>query len=118
MPIACRTGRVSSSPSILKRKWIRPPTAGLSRPAGAPDFVKPYRLKLDTTDVPAEGICKDFVSSLKAFRLTLTEAAGKPVERVLHDDAGKVPSSRRCVTGYRIGGAVTYMRSTSTRCMW
>ncbi|WP_377288848.1 DUF2259 domain-containing protein [Rhizobium sp. SG2393] len=76
---------------------------------GAPDFVKPYRLKLETVDVPAEGICKDFVPVLKSFRLTLTEAAGTAVSRVLHDDAGKVPTSRRCVTGYRIGGVVTYM---------
>ncbi|WP_244616060.1 DUF2259 domain-containing protein [Rhizobium sp. RU20A] len=76
---------------------------------GAPDFVKPYRLKLETTDVPATGICKDFVPTLKAFRLMLTEADGEPSNRVLHDDAGNVPTSRRCVTDYRIGGAITYM---------
>ncbi|WP_026614006.1 DUF2259 domain-containing protein [Ensifer aridi] len=74
-------------------------------PADAP-FRKTYALKLEEKSFEPEGICKDFLKEVKGFRLTMTEKANKPAADVLQDDV-RIPQSRRCPTGYRIGGVVT-----------
>ncbi|WEX75895.1 DUF2259 domain-containing protein [Sinorhizobium numidicum] len=76
-----------------------------SFPADAP-FRKPYALKLEEKIFEPEGICKDFLKEVKGFRLVMTEKAGGPASDVLQDDA-RLPESRRCPTGYRLGGVVT-----------
>ncbi|WP_026623090.1 putative secreted protein [Ensifer sp. WSM1721] len=74
-------------------------------PADAP-FRKTYTLKLEEKSFEPEGICKDFLKEVKGFRLTMTEKANKPAADVLQDDL-RIPQSRRCPMGYRIGGVVT-----------
>lgn len=76
-----------------------------SFPADAP-FRKTYRLEIKEKAFAANGICKDLLETIKGFSLLMTEKAGKPASDVLHDDA-RIPESRRCPTGYRIGGVVT-----------
>lgn len=78
-----------------------------SFPADAP-FRKTYRLELDEKAFEADGSCKDFLEKIKGFRLVMTEKAGKPASDVLHEDA-RIPESRRCPTGYRVGGVVTHV---------
>ncbi|PDT54997.1 DUF2259 domain-containing protein [Sinorhizobium americanum] len=73
-----------------------------------PPFRKTYELQLEEKNLAAEGICKDLLKDVKGFRLVMTEKAGKPVSEVLQDDS-RIPESRRCPTGYRIGGVVTHV---------
>lgn len=71
-----------------------------------PPFQKTYALRLEEKGLAPEGICKDFLQEVKGFRLMMTEKAGEPASDVLQDDA-RIPESRGCPTGYRIGGVVT-----------
>ncbi|PST21755.1 DUF2259 domain-containing protein [Mesorhizobium plurifarium] len=80
-----------------------------SFPADA-SFRKVYALKLEEKSFEPEGICKEFLKEVKGFRLTMTEKAGEPVSEVLEDDP-RIPLSRRCPTGYRIGGVVTHVNA-------
>lgn len=73
-----------------------------------PAFRKAYALQLEEKSFAAEGICKEFLKEVKGFRLVMTEKAGEPASDVLQDDA-RIPESRRCPTGYRIGGVVTHI---------
>jgi predicted secreted protein len=74
-------------------------------PADAP-FRKTYRLTLEEKTFEPEGACRDFLKDVKGFRLTMTGKAGKAASDILQDDQ-RIPQSRRCPTGYRIGGVVT-----------
>ncbi|MDK1489496.1 DUF2259 domain-containing protein [Sinorhizobium sp. 7-81] len=74
-------------------------------PADEP-FRKTYTLKLEEKSFEPQGVCSSFLKEVKGFRLTMTEKAGKPATDVLQEDA-RIPESRRCPTGYRIGGVVT-----------
>lgn len=71
-------------------------------------FRKIYALKLEEKTFEPEGICKDFLKEVKGFRLTMTQKAGKPAADVIEDDQ-RIPQSRRCPTGYRVGGVVTHI---------
>ena len=78
-----------------------------SFPADVP-FRKTYSLTLEEKAFEPEGTCKDFLKQVKGFRLTMTAKAGKPASDLLQDDQ-RIPESRRCPTGYRIGGVVTHV---------
>ncbi|MDX0887384.1 DUF2259 domain-containing protein [Sinorhizobium medicae] len=75
-----------------------------------PSFRKIYSLKLQEKTFEPEGICKEFLKEVKGFRLTMNKQAGKPVAQVLEDDQ-RIPLSRRCPTGYRIGAVVTHVKT-------
>lgn len=70
-------------------------------------FRKTYSVAIVEKPFEPEGICKDFLKEVKGFRLSMTMKAGKPSADVLQDDS-RIPESRRCPTGYRVGGAVTH----------
>ncbi|THK38488.1 DUF2259 domain-containing protein [Ensifer sp. MPMI2T] len=74
-------------------------------PANEP-FRKSYALKLEEKSFEPRGVCSGFLKEIKGFRLVMTERAGKPATGVLQEDT-RIPESRRCPTGYRIGGVVT-----------
>ncbi|MDX0302514.1 DUF2259 domain-containing protein [Sinorhizobium meliloti] len=80
-----------------------------SFPADA-SFRKTYALKLEEKVFEPEGICEGFLKEVKGFRLTMTEKAGKPASDILEDEK-RIPLSRRCPTGYRIGGVVTHVKA-------
>lgn len=68
---------------------------------------QPYTLTLQELDEGAPAACKDQVPTIKGFRLRMTEINGAKQDKVVYED-GHVPASRRCPTGYRLGGVVTY----------
>ncbi|WEX87005.1 DUF2259 domain-containing protein [Sinorhizobium garamanticum] len=74
-------------------------------PANEP-FRKSYALKLEEKSFEPQGVCSSFLKEVKGFRLVMTEKAGKPAAELLQEDT-RIPESRRCPTGYRIGGVVT-----------
>ncbi|MFB2553239.1 DUF2259 domain-containing protein [Ensifer soli] len=65
------------------------------------------RLALEEKTFPADGPCKDVVESVRGFRLVMTEREGKAAGLVIADDT-RVPASRQCPTGYRIGGVMAF----------
>ncbi|MBR0555327.1 DUF2259 domain-containing protein [Ciceribacter sp. L1K23] len=73
-----------------------------------PAFGEPYRLSLTETEAQPSDACKDLGTPIKGFRLSLTEKNGEAADITLHEDGKAVPSSRRCPTGYRIGGVMTF----------
>lgn len=77
-------------------------------------FRETYSLALEEKSFEPGGLCKDFLKEVKGFRLSMTMKAGKPATDVLQDDT-RVPESRRCPTGYRIGGAMTHMNDDGTQ---
>lgn len=79
----------------------------LEHPAD-PAFGKPYTLKIEEFTVASPGRCRDFIDTLKAFRLTFGEKNGEPADEIVHEDGTDIPESRRCTVGYRLGGVVTY----------
>ncbi|WFU49210.1 DUF2259 domain-containing protein [Sinorhizobium terangae] len=74
-------------------------------PADDP-FRKRYALKLEEKSFGPQGVCASLLKEVKGFRLVMTEKAGKPAADLLQEDT-RIPESRRCPTGYRIGGVVT-----------
>ncbi|HBF31484.1 DUF2259 domain-containing protein [Rhizobium sp.] len=72
-----------------------------------PAVGQPYTLTLEELDEGAPAACKDQVPTIKGFRLRMTEINGAKQDKVVYED-GHVPASRRCPTGYRLGGVVTY----------
>ncbi|WP_331374407.1 DUF2259 domain-containing protein [Sinorhizobium chiapasense] len=76
-------------------------------PANEP-FRRSYALMLEEKSFEPQGVCGSFLKEVKGFRLEMTEKAGKPATDVLQEDT-RIPESRRCPTGYRIGGVVTRM---------
>ncbi|WP_250942136.1 DUF2259 domain-containing protein [Allorhizobium sonneratiae] len=71
---------------------------------------QPYTLTLEELDEGAPAACKDEAPVIKGFRLRMTQIAGAKQDKVVYED-GHVPASRRCPTGYRLGGVVTYQAS-------
>lgn len=71
-----------------------------------PAFGGAYSLQLEEVDQPPPAACKDILETVKGFRLHLTESDDKPASVMLHEDT-TIPQSRRCPTGYRIGGVMT-----------
>lgn len=72
-----------------------------------PAFGEPYELKIEEFSTEPSGACAGVVDDVKAFRLRLTEKDGMAVDQLIHQDV-KVPASRGCAVGYRLGGAITY----------
>lgn len=64
---------------------------------------------LALTEIPFEpsAQCKDVTPQSIGFRLAFQAEDGKPSDRVLHTDTA-IPDSRKCPTGYRIGGVMVY----------
>ncbi|MUO77559.1 DUF2259 domain-containing protein [Agrobacterium vitis] len=75
--------------------------------ASQPTVGEPNTLTLEELDEGAPAACKDQVQTIKGFRLKMTQINGAKQDKVVYED-GHVPASRRCPTGYRLGGVVTY----------
>ncbi|MCA1492324.1 DUF2259 domain-containing protein [Ensifer sp. NBAIM29] len=89
-------------------------TLGYYAAPADPDFRKTYSLRLEEKSFAAEGICKAFLKEIRGFYLVMTEKAGEPASDVLQEDA-RIPESRRCPTGYRIGGVVTHINDDGSQ---
>lgn len=72
-----------------------------------PAFGSPYTLVLEEISQPPAEPCKGLTESSAAFRLKLVERDGKPENETVYEDV-RLPESRRCATGYRLGGIMTY----------
>lgn len=72
-----------------------------------PRVGEPYTLKLTEVPAPVPDTCHGLVEKSAGFKLAFTEKSGKPVEETVHQE-DKIPQSRGCPTGYRMGGVVTY----------
>lgn len=72
-----------------------------------PAFGGAYALRLEQYSTPPTDTCAGVIDDLKAFRLKLTQKDGTAVDELVHEDI-KVPASRGCAVGYRLGAAVTY----------
>jgi predicted secreted protein len=80
-------------------------TVRFNRYPRAPKVSKAYSIQLQPKPFPATKDCLNASNGFNGFLLKLVEADGKPVDRVLYEDAS-VPPSRKCPTGYRIGAVV------------
>lgn len=67
----------------------------------------PYTLTLEDISLPAADSCKGLMPETKGFRLAFTQEDGKPSTRLLHQDH-RLPESRGCAMGYRIGAVSVY----------
>jgi predicted secreted protein len=86
-----------SSPHRLtyRQYAVEPPVGG--------DFT----LSLDEIPLDPSALCKDVTPQSIGFRLGFQTEDGKSSDRVLHADTA-VPDSRKCPTGYRIGGVMVF----------
>lgn len=66
-----------------------------------------FTLALDEIALPPSTQCKDVTPQSIGFRLAFQTEDGKTSDRVLHADT-KIPDSRKCPTGYRIGGVMVH----------
>lgn len=60
-------------------------------------------LVLEEIHQPADVRCHEQVEKVTSFRIRFTEREGKAVNEVVHEDQ-RLPASRACATGYRLGG--------------
>jgi predicted secreted protein len=67
----------------------------------------PFRLALKEIALPPSGLCKDVTPQAIGFSLAFESEDGTPSDRLLHADTA-IPESRKCPTGYRIGGVVVH----------
>ncbi|MDB5522885.1 MAG: hypothetical protein JWM58_648 [Rhizobium sp.] len=65
-----------------------------------------YTLELKEKEFPPISDCLNMTGNYTGFTLLLTEDAGEPVSKALHDDS-QVPKSRGCPNGYRIGAVIS-----------
>lgn len=72
-----------------------------------PALGQPYTLKIEEFSLAPTGFCIGQVDALDAFRLKITEKDGARAAKLAYENA-RVPESRGCATGYRLGGAVTH----------
>jgi predicted secreted protein len=66
-----------------------------------------FTLTLDEIPLSPSALCKDVTPQSIGFRLAFQTEDGKTADRVLHTDTA-IPDSRKCPTGYRIGGVMVY----------
>lgn len=66
-----------------------------------------FALALKEKALTPSGLCKDVTPQSVGFTLAFESEDGTPSDRVLHTDAA-VPESRKCPTGYRIGGVMVH----------
>ncbi|MFB9950908.1 DUF2259 domain-containing protein [Rhizobium puerariae] len=71
-----------------------------------PPVGEPNTLVLEEVPQPLDPRCEGLAEKSVAFRLRFTERDGKPVDDAVHEDQ-RVPLSRGCVGGYRLGGVVS-----------
>jgi predicted secreted protein len=77
----------------------------LSMPA-LPPVGEANTLVLDEVPQPLDPKCEGVTDKTVSFRLRFTERDGKPANEVVHEDQ-RIPASRGCVSGYRLGGIVS-----------
>jgi predicted secreted protein len=66
-----------------------------------------FTLTLDEIHLAPSALCKDVTPQSAGFRLAFQTEDGTASDRVLHADTA-IPDSRKCPTGYRIGGVMVY----------
>ncbi|WP_426125436.1 DUF2259 domain-containing protein [Pararhizobium sp. PWRC1-1] len=66
-----------------------------------------FTLSLDAIPLAPSALCKDVTPQSTGFRLAFKTEDGKSSDRVLHTDTA-IPDSRKCPTGYRIGGVMVH----------
>ncbi|MBP1846109.1 putative secreted protein [Rhizobium petrolearium] len=74
--------------------------------AVVPSVGEPNTLVLEEIPQPHDPRCEGLIERTVSLRLHFSERDGRPVDDVVHEDQ-RIPSSRGCVTGYRLGGVVT-----------
>jgi predicted secreted protein len=74
--------------------------------AASPPRSQTYTLELKEKEFPPSSDCLNMTGNYTGFTLVLTEAEGNPVNVVQHADL-KVPKSRGCPNGYRIGAVIS-----------
>ncbi len=71
-----------------------------------PPVDEPNTLVLEEIPQPPDTSCEGMVERTATFRLRFTERAGKATNDVVYTE-DRLPPSRRCVSGYRLGGVVS-----------
>lgn len=66
-----------------------------------------FTLRLDEIPLAPSALCKDITPQSVGFRLAFQTEDGTASNRVLHADT-TIPDSRKCPTGYRLGGVMVY----------
>lgn len=66
-----------------------------------------FALALEEIALPPSALCKDVTPQSIGFRLSFEMEDGQPSQRLLHADQ-KIPESRNCPTGYRLGGVMVH----------
>lgn len=66
-----------------------------------------FTLTLDEIPLAPSALCKDVTPQSTGFRLAFQTEDGTASARVLHADTS-IPDSRKCPTGYRIGGIMVH----------
>lgn len=75
-----------------------------------PNLSPVYQLSLEDFPLPARSACAAVTEDGRGYRLTFTPPEGE--NRVLHAD-DRIPASRGCPLGYRLGGVMTYLDAGS-----
>lgn len=76
-----------------------------------PPIDRPLEFRLEEIPFTASESCAGVLETVRGFRLVSIDTAPGGATEVIHEDTS-VPSSRGCVTGYRIGGVQTLMTSS------
>ena len=66
-----------------------------------------FALALEEIALAPSARCKDVTPQSTGFRLSFEMEDGQPSQRLLHADE-KIPESRNCPTGYRLGGVMVH----------
>jgi len=80
---------------VYRQYAVEPPVGGI------------FTLALKEITLPPSALCKDMSPQSIGFNLAFESEDGQPSDRVLHTDTA-VPESRKCPTGYRIGGVMVH----------
>ncbi len=73
--------------------------------ASEPAFGREFVLTLKEQNFPAAENCKEMTLESPGFSLLFESEGGKPSGREVYADT-KIPDSRTCPTGYRLGGVI------------
>ena len=66
-----------------------------------------FALALKEIALPPSALCRDVTPQSVGFSLAFQSEDGRASDRVLHADTA-IPESRKCPTGYRIGGVMVH----------
>ena len=75
-----------------------------------PNLSAEYELKLDDFPLEATSACAAIAPEARGFSLSYRAPDGQV--RTLHKD-DRIPASRNCALGYRLGGVMTYLDGTA-----